>query len=221
MPVITFASDYQCALDSALCLEFANTLDWRIGGETAETLHNYSELAAWAASRGLLSAADLEYISSEGQFHPEVAQRTYARAIALRETIARIFAVSSRSSEIAEGDIALLNTELAPAIGRLNLMRSDSGGSFALVCAENDATFDKMLRPIALSAAELLSGPNLDRVRQCSDDEGNGCGFFFIDTSRNKSRRWCSMESCGNRAKARRHYKKSLIAEVQALGAQR
>lgn len=214
MPVITFNTDYQCAHDSALCLEFANTLDWRIGGETSETLLGYDDLAHWSAKRGLIAVADLEYSEREGQLHPEVAQKTYERALILRETIARIFADSSRGLPVDPGDIALLNGELAPAISCLTLVPdADAVSGFALVCTDADRTFDKMLRPIALSAAELLTGPNIERVRQCSDDEGNGCGFFFIDTSRNKSRRWCSMESCGNRAKARRHYRKTLIGE--------
>ena len=66
--------------------------------------------------------------------------------------------------------------------------------------------FDRILWPVARSAGELLISDKLDRVRQCADDRG--CGYLFVDTSRNRSRRWCSMESCGNRAKAHRHYQR-------------
>nr|WP_272885753.1 CGNR zinc finger domain-containing protein [Fictibacillus marinisediminis] len=38
--------------------------------------------------------------------------------------------------------------------------------------------------------------------------EGGTCGWIFIDTTRNRSRRWCSMDDCGNPEKARRHYKR-------------
>ena len=55
-----------------------------------------------------------------------------------------------------------------------------------------------MLGPIARSAADLLTSPELYRVGICDDEAG--CGFAFFDTSRNRSRRWCSMEDCGNRA---------------------
>jgi predicted RNA-binding Zn ribbon-like protein len=61
-----------------------------------------------------------------------------------------------------------------------------------------------MLAPIAWSAADLLTGPRAQRVRQCADEKG--CGWLFIDESRAGTRRWCSMGECGNRAKARRHY---------------
>ena len=61
-----------------------------------------------------------------------------------------------------------------------------------------------ILWPVARAAAELLTSDKATRVRVCEDDRG--CGYLFIDQTKNHSRRWCSMESCGNRAKARRHY---------------
>ena len=65
---------------------------------------------------------------------------------------------------------------------------------------------DQMLWPIIRSAAELLTSDKLDRVCECP---GENCGWLFIDMSRNRSRRWCDMKDCGNRAKARRHYRKT------------
>jgi len=61
------------------------------------------------------------------------------------------------------------------------------------------------LRPVVRSAAELLTSDLVDRVRECHGDD---CTWLFLDQSRNRSRRWCSMESCGNRAKVRRHYRR-------------
>ncbi|MCB0153982.1 MAG: CGNR zinc finger domain-containing protein, partial [Anaerolineae bacterium] len=55
------------------------------------------------------------------------------------------------------------------------------------------------------SAAELLTSDRLNRVGQCA---GESCGWLFLDTTRNHSRRWCEMEHCGNRAKAKRHYRR-------------
>jgi predicted RNA-binding Zn ribbon-like protein len=63
-----------------------------------------------------------------------------------------------------------------------------------------------MLWPIAREAANLLTSKDIKRMGECADDRG--CGYLFFDTSRNHSRRWCSMESCGNRAKAQRHYQR-------------
>jgi hypothetical protein len=63
-----------------------------------------------------------------------------------------------------------------------------------------------ILAPIAWSAADLMTSPRAQRVRQCADE--TGCGYLFVDESRAGTRRWCSMGECGNRAKARRHYRR-------------
>ena len=76
--------------------------------------------------------------------------------------------------------------------------------SFRLHQQSNPQALDHFLLPIIRSAAGLLVMGELDRVRECADDRG--CGYLFYDTTRNRSRRWCDMNSCGNRAKARRHY---------------
>ncbi|MCX6026505.1 MAG: CGNR zinc finger domain-containing protein [Chloroflexi bacterium] len=72
-----------------------------------------------------------------------------------------------------------------------------------------------VLWPVMRSAAELLTSDLASRVGQCQDDRG--CGWLFIDTSRNHTRRWCAMGDCGNRAKARRHYLRT--QKIRAEGA--
>src|SRR5580704_15548830 len=66
--------------------------------------------------------------------------------------------------------------------------------------------FDAEAQDKTPAAGDLLAGPRLDRVRRCANPE---CGWLFLDDSRAGKRRWCSMQSCGNRAKARRHYHRS------------
>jgi len=66
-----------------------------------------------------------------------------------------------------------------------------------------------MLWPILRSGADLLASEDRERVGQCADDRG--CGWLFFDASRNRSRRWCNMEDCGNRAKAKRHYARERV----------
>ncbi len=58
-----------------------------------------------------------------------------------------------------------------------------------------------MLGPISLSAMTTLLQADLTRIKQC---QGEKCGWLFLDTTKNKSRRWCEMEVCGNRAKQKR-----------------
>ena len=60
---------------------------------------------------------------------------------------------------------------------------------------------------VAASAIGILGDRReLSRVKMCP---GHRCGWLFLDETRNARRRWCSMDSCGNRAKAARHYQRS------------
>ena len=79
------------------------------------------------------------------------------------------------------------------------------GGGFAWRWKRDDG-LDRILWPVAWSAAELLTEGPLARVREYPGDDN--CGWLFLDTSRNGSRRWCDMSTCGNRAKARRYYRR-------------
>jgi predicted RNA-binding Zn ribbon-like protein len=78
------------------------------------------------------------------------------------------------------------------------------GDDFTWKWADGVDPKNMVLWTVALSAANLLTSDKASRVRVCEDDRG--CGVLFIDMSKNHSRRWCSMQSCGNRAKAHRHY---------------
>jgi predicted RNA-binding Zn ribbon-like protein len=71
---------------------------------------------------------------------------------------------------------------------------------------ERSPPLDRPLWTLARAAGDLLTGPELARVRRCGSAT---CASMFLDTSRNGSRRWCDMETCGNRAKARRHYSRA------------
>ncbi|HKB57972.1 MAG TPA: CGNR zinc finger domain-containing protein [Lacunisphaera sp.] len=82
-------------------------------------------------------------------------------------------------------------------------MRIKAGeGGFAWELAGDDAGLDLPLWIVMREAAELLTSGRLARVRECLGDE---CSWLFLDTTRNHSRMWCSMQGCGNRAKVRRH----------------
>ena len=69
---------------------------------------------------------------------------------------------------------------------------------------EDPADLVRPLREVLCRVLALLASP-LGRLRRC---EAPDCDWFFLDRSRNGTRRWCSMETCGNRAKARRHYER-------------
>lgn len=189
------------ASDSALCLEFANTADWHASAQPIESLLSYQDLLVWAQAHDLLSAREQTALARLAVAEAVAAATVLAHAIDLREAIYRIFVARAASATPMAADLAMLNQALSEALPHLQLQPSPQGYTWRWTTLAD--TLAGVLRPIALSAANLLTSVQLTRVKQCEDERG--CGFLFIDTSKNRSRRWCSMESCGNRAKVQRH----------------
>lgn len=190
-------------LAGKLCLDFANTADWHESEQPVELLTSYSDLLVWGQQAGVLVGEDSVRLLQAAEYAPEVAVAVYARAIALREAIFRMFRCIARQESTDAGDLALLNDELATAFQQRRVAAGADG--FHWEWAGHDAALDRVLWDIVQSAAELLTSSELHRVRQCA---GDPCGWLFYDTSRNRSRRWCNMDGCGNRAKARRYYQR-------------
>lgn len=188
--------------EGRLCLDFSNTANWHASEHPEESINSYADLVAWALDKRLLDESEARQLLDEASHQPQMASRVLERAIELREAIYHIFSAEAHSLPIREEDLNTLNAELSPAMAHSKVILGDGG--FTWVWSGNPTGLDRILGPIARSAADLLTSSDLDRIGECADDRG--CGWVFLDTSRNHSRRWCSMESCGNRAKAQRHY---------------
>ena len=189
-----------------LSLDFANTADWHAGPAPTEFLNSYADLVAWARHAGLIGDLEAGRLLNSAAGRPQAASAALERAVMLREVLYRVFCSVAHGVGPAPADVAALNLYLNDAFNHLGITpdaRPDGGTAFGWVWGEPMDRLDAVLWPIVRSAADLLTSPRLDRVRQC---EGDPCGWLFLDSSRNRSRRWCSMEDCGNRAKARRHY---------------
>jgi predicted RNA-binding Zn ribbon-like protein len=180
----------------ALALDFVNTADRTDDTLLTEWLHAYDDLLDWAQAKELLSADLADHLRVQAEVHPEAAARVAADARALREAIFRLFAGHDH-----DAPLAILNAALAESQRWLRV--AVQGDRYVWHWAGDRDALDRPLWMIARAAALLLLGEEARRVRRCAADD---CGWLFLDTSKNGSRRWCDMEDCGNRAKARRHY---------------
>jgi predicted RNA-binding Zn ribbon-like protein len=186
-----------------LCLGFANTLEDRLTGHPHETLNSYGDLLAWSCRRGILTEREAEHLAQRASRRPAEAASTLERAIALREAVYWIFSAVADSHSPPPADLAILNTVLAAALASLRI--EAMGDGFAWVWPRGQEMWDRVVWPVALSAADLLTSSERRAARECA---AANCGWLFLDTTRNRSRRWCDMKVCGNRAKARRHYER-------------
>lgn len=186
-----------------LCLDFANTIGDRNNPLETNELEAYADLAMWSVQADLLTPERAEVLMELAQQHPDDAHAALERAIHLRETIYAVFTAIAAGDQSDSDALTELNRFIAEARSRMALVPTENGFGWAW---RDEQTLDGMIWRVAWSAAELLLSEQHTLVRECSADN---CTFLFVDTSRNHSRRWCDMRSCGNRAKARRHYDRS------------
>ncbi|HEX8908977.1 MAG TPA: ABATE domain-containing protein [Anaeromyxobacteraceae bacterium] len=189
-----------------LALDFVNTVGGMRPHRAREYLPGYSDLIAFALQTGCLSAGQAERLAEEARSRPSDAQAALEEARALREAMHRVFLARVQHERPAPADLDALNAVLGRALSHRRLTAGD--GCCALGWDEA-ASLDAPWWPVVAAAADLLaSDVDLARVRVCAGSEAGACGWLFLDRTKARTRRWCSMQDCGNRAKARRHYAK-------------
>jgi predicted RNA-binding Zn ribbon-like protein len=164
-----------------------------------EKLSAYADLVAWGVHAGLLTERDAKQLLRSAENQPRSASAVVKRGLRLRQTLYRLFKSVVENWRADPADIEFLNQELYIARGHQSLV--SIGNKLGWTWDASDEALDRILWPLALSGAELLSADDISRLRQCGGEE---CGWLFLDTSRNRSRQWCEMSDCGNLAKVRR-----------------
>jgi predicted RNA-binding Zn ribbon-like protein len=198
--------EYQFELSGGrACLDFANTVSGDRGGTSRERLDGYAALLAWSRQSGAIDPSHARRLAAEARRRPADADAVFRGALALREALYRVFTAIAERRDAPADDVAAVSESVGRALSHRRLARSGDG--FALAWDDPPSALEAPLWRVASSAAELLtSPPDLARVRVCGLHETHECGWVFMDTTRGRTRRWCSMKDCGNRAKARRHY---------------
>jgi predicted RNA-binding Zn ribbon-like protein len=183
------------------CLDLANTVSWRRSRQPIERLNEYGDLVEWARQSAVLTAADVRILGREARRRPAAAARILVRTRALRETIYRVFSGIAAATQPRHEDLAHLDRELHDALRHLHLTRMGLGG--ILTWSRGAGLLARPLWIAARSAADVLIADDLHRLKTCP---ASNCGWVFLDATRSGTRRWCDMQVCGSRAKARSYY---------------
>ncbi len=190
-----------------LSLDFTNTIDGLRGKDAQESLIDYADLLDWSRQAGIISVLQASHLTQLSLEHLTETKIVYERAIALRVAIYHIFSATASRQKPSKDELALLNGELAAALGKRELKPFQD--RYQLTWITEPPSLDLMIWPVAQAAATLLTSADLNRVRECASDT---CEWLFLDLTKNHSRRWCDMKGCGNRAKMRRFRKRKLQA---------
>ena len=172
-------SDFRFGLGH-VTLDFLATLGGRPGNRI-ERLAAPPDLSRWIAEARIAGPAD-------------ASRELLDDARELREAIRRVLASAREGGPPGAADLALVNgwarspvsaPQIGPGLARVSVGPDPVTGALA---------------GIARESVEFVTGPDLARVRTCA-----GCTLLFVDRSRPGTRRWCSMERCGNRNKTARY----------------
>lgn len=178
-----------------LCLDFANTVNSR-RRPIRDYIATYADLRSWSILTGSLPERAINLLDPVDPAGPAV----LARARKLRDTVYAVFSAIAAGAPPRPSDIESISVAYAAALAHVTIVGTPTG--YELYWAVGRGDHEAPLWPVAHSAGELLVGGNLARVGECP-----GCGWLFRDTSRNGTRRWCSMATCGSRDKMARYHR--------------
>jgi predicted RNA-binding Zn ribbon-like protein len=194
------------------CLDFVNTVGGRVSSSvrakatpdfadriTRDDIPDYDSLLRWSAFASLVEPREIDRLRDRARGSAPAARRALTRALRLRQALYRIGKALVEGWPPPEADLRILDREVREARQRQRLVARRRRLDTEWI---SDAKrLDRMLWPIALSAADVFGSDDVNQLKQCG---GTNCGWLFLDTTRNHSRQWCEMADCGNLAKVRR-----------------
>lgn len=181
------------------CLDFVNTMDHRGGTpEHDEFAPGYANLLDWFAYAELVATDATPPLLRLAQKQPREAASVRKRAQAMRKAIRGITLASIAGIAPPDDDLVAFNDEVHRALANGSFVAADRRLRWEWTRTRQ---LDALLWPVARSAATLLSGEQMDQVRECAAAD---CTMLFLDRSKNGSRRYCSASGCGNASRVRR-----------------
>lgn len=186
----------------ATALDFANT-EMVVAREKRDLLEDWSSLVNWSADANLICEEDAKALRCfEGTRQGEDA---LSCARELRVRLRELAPALSSGQPINEVAMRFVNDLLALRVGHPILELATEGDAFQLRHEIPASEPLHLVACIAQSAAQLLCSAQASQIKKCDNAE---CTQLFLDTSKNKTRRWCSMAVCGNRSKAALHHQR-------------
>lgn len=189
-----------------LALDLTNTVEPRLpAAGRHEHLAEPADLLLWAQHAGLIDAAEAATVDEAWAAAPAAASTALTAAKEIREalsTVLQAFLEPGTSTDAVDSGLEYLWLRWAAAAARSTLVRGPAPGTRTQLLV---GSAPALLIPdrAGYAAVDLLRTADLTRLGSCPPGQ-HGCGWLFLDHSRNGSRRWCTMEGCGSHAKAQR-----------------
>ena len=187
----------------SLCLDFVNSVRSRFENPLYEFITNPGDWLRWIHKVQLFNDVEEDRLKNYVSKNHVKAANELKRIISVRELLYRIFYKLAQEDLPSDNDLAHFNNELSRSLRYLKI-----GVTEELKITENwdDKSFNLLytLHPLLKSAYDLLIFDTLNRLKECKH-----CGWIYMDKSKNNSRLWCNMKTCGNTVKTTKYYYKS------------
>jgi predicted RNA-binding Zn ribbon-like protein len=195
-----------------LALDLLNTgSDPADGTPEHDVLRSYSDLVAWSHAAGALTEVEADRLLHAARRHPAAARKALESVRATRIYLYRLFDAIADGHEPSEESVGRLERDEAEALRHARLVARDGTYSWTWEPESGEIDLARPVWQVIHAATTLLTNGPLDRVKACES-----CRFHFIDESRNRSRRWCSMDDCGTRVKVRRYVERRAARKSEA-----
>ena len=187
-----------------LWLDFINTV-FAGKEQSVDLLRDFEALLRWLTAA---QVADAEVRDSVAAWSRRDQEEISSYALRLRSVLRQAAERLAQGEDIGDAALVMVNEVLGSQKSSVRLARTAMGYETSLRSEWVNRL--ALLAPLAASVADTLTGDDFARLRNCEDP---ACLLYFYDTSKNRARRWCSMEVCGNRHKAAAHYRRSRRTE--------
>jgi predicted RNA-binding Zn ribbon-like protein len=185
-----------------LALDLVNT-ERVADGSPVDLLDTPSAFVEWLRQSGAVAPADLKAAEKNFLQDKAVGESMLKQARLLRSALREMAEAVAGRRSVSSQILATINATLRHSPRVLEV--ACEKGSFVLEWQPQNAGGEALLAPLAEAGARLLAEGDHSRVRKCANP---ACVLYVYDTTRSRTRHWCSMQSCGNRAKAARFYGK-------------
>ena len=187
------------AADGDLAIEFLHTKFGAVDGPPGGPmpLNEYDDLLGWGRRFGTIGAEDERRLRRIARLDPDAGRAAFERALEFRAALDTVLRSLIDEDQPPPSALAILRTNETDALAAARLVPID--GRFDWIWGSEAGT-GRPLWPVVHDAIELMTTGPLGRVKAC-----DRCQYLFIDRSKNRSRRWCSMAACGTAEKMLRY----------------
>jgi predicted RNA-binding Zn ribbon-like protein len=190
-----------------LCLNYINTVHDRLVEPLNDYLKSVNDLIQWSFRAKVIDSGTMKTLKQNAPGNSEKADAFFVEAISLRETLYKVFLCIARDQKIPNGNLDDFNNLISLYFPHLKIIKSGNGYSEEWHYPPD--SFYLINAPILKDAYDLLLHGKQNRIRECPN-----CGWLFYDSSKNGSRRWCSMTTCGSNVKALSWYHKHKTTDI-------